>query len=103
MHVTCHVCHFSIRYDTRQETRKISGIFAKLSAGRGISASEAKVILLHRDGSPYLTAQHEYLRCTHAQVMYIKKVRKLPMYGTTLFHVHNSKACLPAAWACHSY
>ena len=23
--------------------------------------------------------------------MYIKKVRKLPMYGTTLFHVHNSK------------
>ena len=56
-----------------------------------------------RDGSPYLTARHEYLRCTHAQVMYIKKVRKLPMYGTTLFHVHNSKACLPAAWACHSY
>ncbi len=47
MHITSHVCHFSIRYDTRQETRKISGIFAKLSAGRGISASEAKVILLH--------------------------------------------------------
>ena len=23
--------------------------------------------------------------------MYIKKVRKLQMYGTTLFHVHNSK------------
>ena len=23
--------------------------------------------------------------------MYIKKVRKLPMYGTTLYHVHNSK------------
>ena len=48
------------------EARKISDIFAKLSQGRGISPSEAKV-------------------------MYIKKVRKLPMYGTTLFHVHNSK------------
>ena len=49
-----------------QEQLKISEIFSKLSGGRGISASEAKV-------------------------MYIKKVRKLPMYGTTLFHVHNSK------------
>ncbi len=49
-----------------QEARKISEIFAKLSSGRGISASEAKV-------------------------MYIKKARKLPMYGTTLFHVNNSK------------
>ena len=49
-----------------KEQQKISEIFSKLSAGRGITASEAKV-------------------------MYIKKVRKLPMYGTTLFHVHNSK------------
>lgn len=48
------------------ETRKISDIFAKLSQGHGISASEAKV-------------------------MYIKKAQKLPMYGTTLFHVHNPK------------
>merc|ERR1712185_26423 len=50
----------------QKEQQKISEIFSKLSGGRGISASEAKV-------------------------MYIKKVRKLPMYGTTLFHVHNSK------------
>ena len=50
----------------QKEQMKISDIFSKLSGGRGISSSEAKV-------------------------MYIKKVRKLPMYGTTLFHVHNSK------------
>ena len=50
----------------QKEQVKISEIFAKLSGGRGISSSEAKV-------------------------MYIKKVRKLQMYGTTLFHVHNSK------------
>ena len=50
----------------QREQMKISDIFSKLSGGRGISSSEAKV-------------------------MYIKKVRKLSMYGTTLFHVHNSK------------
>ena len=60
--------HGSFDWESRiqKEQQKISEIFAKLSGGRGISSSEAKV-------------------------MYIKKVRKLPMYGTTLFHVHNSK------------
>ena len=60
--------HDSFDWESRiqKEQQKISEIFAKLSSGRGITSSEAKI-------------------------MYIKKVRKLPMYGCTLFYVYNSK------------
>lgn len=73
-----------------KEHQKISEIFSKLSGGRGISTHEAKVMYIKK------------VRCLTDRSAACSplasdrpppppQVRKLQMFGTTLFHVHNSK------------
>ena len=87
----------------QREHVKISEIFSKLSGGRGISSAEAKVMYIKKVGiHARAWATHRVYGyhggdCLGVAVFIVPfvsnpwQVRKLPMYGTTLFHVHNSR------------